>query len=92
MFIASVYSQVTGALKEFGIDLSEVFEDPVEEYRMIITASSLQKQISGLSELLGKVCDYVHGKKGAAHHTLIEKARQYIEQNYTCLLYTSRCV
>ena len=83
MFIASVYSQVTGALKEFGIDLSEVFEDPVEEYRMIITAGSLQKQISGLSELLGKVCDYVHGKKGAAHHTLIEKARQYIEQNYT---------
>lgn len=83
MFIASVYSQVARVLKEFGIDLSEVLDDPVKEYHVVIMAGSLKKQISGLGGMLGRVCDYVHGKRGAVHHTLIEKARQYIEQNFT---------
>lgn len=83
MFIASAYSQLTGALKEVDIDLAEIFKDPIEEYRKAIMAGSLQKQIQGIGEMLGGVCDYVQGKKGVASHVIVEKARQYINLHFT---------
>lgn len=82
MFIAAAYSQLIGALKEFDIQIEEVFADPAEEYRKVIVAGSLQKQIDGLGRMLGAVCDYVHRQKGAAHHTLVEAAKQYIDAHY----------
>ncbi|MDO4269493.1 MAG: response regulator [Eubacteriales bacterium] len=82
MFIASAYSQLAGALKEFEIELGEVFDDPLEEYRKIILAGTLQKQMQGLGELLGRVCAYVQGKRGSANRALAEKAKQYIERHF----------
>lgn len=82
MFVASAYSQITGALQECGIVPQDIFENPAEEYRRVVSASSLQQQIAGLGELLGRVCDYVQSRKGSALHMTAEKARQYIETCY----------
>lgn len=82
MFVAAAYSQLIGALEEFDIRIEEVFADPAEEYRKVIVAGSLQKQIDGLGRMLGAVCDYVQGQKGSAHRTLVEAARQYIDAHY----------
>lgn len=92
MFIASAYSQLTGALKEVKIDLSEVFNDPLEEYQKVIMAGSLQKQIQDLGEMLAGVCDYVQGKKGVASHVMVEKARQYINLHFMEYDISLQCV
>ena len=83
MLIAAAYSQVVGTLQEFHIELEDVFEDPIEEYRSIVTAGTLYKQMNGLVEMLDKVCEYVHSKQGTAHHALVETARQYIDVHFT---------
>jgi two-component system, response regulator YesN len=83
IMVTNVFIQTLKIVKELSGVIEEIFDDPIEIYNKIMVHETMEGMIKELKEFLFKVIDYLNIKKGGKFRLAIEKAKEYIYQNYS---------
>lgn len=79
--VGSLYTRLTRDLGEAGIDIGELFEDPVEEFKRVTAPGTLDAVIENLRQSLFAICDHIHMNK-SKYGKIIDDAVRYIRSHY----------
>lgn len=79
--VGSLYTRLAKDLGEAGIDIGELFEDPIEEFKKVTAAGTLDAIIENLKESLFAICDYIKVNK-SKYGKVIDEAIRYIHNHY----------
>lgn len=79
--IGSFYNNLTKELEESGINIRELFDDPVSEFSKITSANTLDACIKNLQTSLHQICDYI-GKSQSKYGKIINEALTFMQNNY----------
>ncbi len=80
--IGNFYSGLVKDLGECGIDLQDIFENPMEEFKKITVSTTLESGIENLKNHLYRVCDSI-AINSSRYGKLIDQALSYIQTHYT---------
>lgn len=83
IIISSVYMEVLKTIKEFGGDIREVFKNPMETYKKIMEYITVEDMLNELNRVFLKVMDYIDVKRYGKFDYVMEKAKVYINKNYS---------
>lgn len=81
LLIGDIYSRLARELGETGIDLADIFENPLEEFKKISESTSLKEAIEALTEILLNIYAYISRHK-SRYAKIIGASMQYIKENY----------
>lgn len=82
ILVSSIYRQSLKLLQEAGGSAEEVFNDPLEVYNRILTFQTVQGMIGELANVLSSIIDYIEIKRYGKFDRLIEKSKEYLNQNF----------
>lgn len=82
MIISNIYMEAIKTLREYGGSVEEVFEHPINMFKQLASRPTLEMVQDELLITLFKIADYIDDRKHGSYSYLIEKARQYISQNF----------
>lgn len=82
MIISNIYMEAIKKLREYGGSVEEVFEHPFNMFKQLTSKPTLEMAQAELLIILFKIADYINDRKHGSYSYLIEKAKQYISQNY----------
>lgn len=83
MLCTNIVSALTTVLSDMGKKISDIFEAEYDIYAKIGKADSLEDASAVLKDFAEKIIDYINFSKGKKVNELVERAKEYIEQNYT---------
>lgn len=79
--VGTLYSRLIRDLDHSGLDIREIFENPMDEFKKVTDAGSLDLLIENMRTSLYQICDYVSICQ-SRYGKIISQALQYIDQNY----------
>jgi two-component system response regulator YesN len=79
--IGGIYTGLMKELGEAGIDISEVFDDPIEEFQKVTDRGTLDAVIENLQQSLFKICTCIKTNK-SRYGKIIENAFKYMHTHY----------
>ncbi len=80
--LGSFYSKLMQELGDTGIDLQEIFQDPISEFQKIAFGTTLESTMENLRQILFKICDGLSLNKNR-YKKLITQSLGYIQNNYS---------
>lgn len=80
--LGSFYTHLMKELGESGINLQDIFEDPIEEFKKVAAGGTLESSIENLKKNLFRICDSIRTNK-SRYGRLIDQAVLYIQNHYT---------
>ncbi|MDD3251277.1 MAG: response regulator [Lachnospiraceae bacterium] len=79
--IGSFYNNLSRELEESGINIRELFDDPVSEFSKITSSGTLDSCIENLRTSLYQICDYIT-KNQSKYGKIISEALAYMQTHY----------
>lgn len=79
--LGSFYTHLMKELGESGINLQDIFEDPIEEFKKVAAGGTLESSIENLKQNLFRICDSISINK-SRYGRLIDQAILYIQNHY----------
>lgn len=79
--LGSFYTHLMKELGESGINLQDIFQNPIEEFRKVAAGGTLESSIENLKQNLFKICDNIRINK-SRYGRLIDQALLYIQNHY----------
>ncbi len=79
--VGSLYTRLAKDLGEAGIDIGELFEDPIEEFKKVTASGTLDAVIDNLGKSLFAICDFIKVNK-SKYGKVIDEAVRYIQGHY----------
>ena len=79
--LGSFYTHLMKELGESGINLQDIFQSPIEEFRKVAAGGTLESSIENLKQNLFKICDSIRINK-SRYGRLIDQALLYIQNHY----------
>lgn len=92
VFVASTFSSILKTAQEVGVEMEDFFQELRGEYYNILLMDNLSAQIQKIGELAGRLCQIIKTNKKSPHISMIQKAKNYVENNYTDSTLTLRRV
>jgi two-component system response regulator YesN len=83
MLCTNIVTVLTTVLNDMGKKVSDIFEPEYDIYTKIGTIDTLQDATIILSDFAERLVDYITASKGKKVNELIERAKNYIDSNYT---------
>lgn len=83
MLCTNIVSVLTTVLNDMGKKFSDVFEPDYDIYAKVGAIDTLQDAAIVLKEFAERLTDFINNSKGKKINELVERAKEYIEQNYT---------
>ncbi len=82
MAVTDAYMQALKIVSDVGGNIGEIFDDPVATFDEIISSPTLEKCLSELTYAIGEIQEYILLKKNGKYASIIEKAENYIKDNF----------
>ena len=79
--LGSFYTHLMKELGESGINLQDIFQNPIEEFKKVAAGGTLESSIENLKQNLFKICDSIRINK-SRYGKLIDQAILYIQNHY----------
>jgi two-component system response regulator YesN len=79
--LGSFYTHLMKELGESGINLQDIFQNPIEEFKKVAAGGTLESSIENLEQNLYKICDSIRINK-SRYGKLIDQAILYIQNHY----------
>lgn len=79
--ISSLYTNMVNELGQSGLDIQDIFENPLAEFKKIATSGTLETSIKTLKNILFKICDNIEISK-SHYRKSIHEALNYIQNHY----------
>ena len=79
--LGSFYTHLMKELGESGINLQDIFRNPIEEFKKVAAGGPLESNIENLKLNLFKICDSIRINK-SRYGRLIDQAILYIQNHY----------
>lgn len=92
VFVAAAFSSILKTAQEVGVEMEDFFEELTDEYHTILRMDSLSGQLQKIGELAGRLCQIIDDNKNSPHTSVIQKAKSYVDGNYTDSTLTLRRV
>lgn len=81
VMFANLYAQAIRCVANMGGSISEVFDDPMKEYRAVFNGQSLRQAAAGIENLLHAVAEYVRMSGSGDTRAQVCKAKRYIDNH-----------
>ncbi len=81
MLVSVVYGEITKLLVDINCPIETILENPLEDYRKILTRTTLDDMLKELYQFVAKICDFLE-KNINANQSVAERAKAYIEAHY----------
>lgn len=81
VMFGNLFAQATRCVADEGVFISEVFTDPMDEYRAIYNSQNIRQAMDCLKRLLGVMADYLCANRSGGARTQIRKAKRYIDNH-----------
>lgn len=81
MLVSVVYSEIVKLLVDIGCPIETILDDPLENYRKILTRTTLDDMLQELYLFVAGICDFLD-KNINANQSVAERAKSYIEAHY----------
>ncbi len=81
MLVSVVYGEIVKLLENINCPIDTILDDPLEDYRKILTRTTLDDMLRELYCFVARICDFV-GKNIKANQSVAERAKAYIEAHY----------
>lgn len=81
VMFGNLFAQATRCVADEGVYISEIFADPMEEYRAIYNSQNLRQAMDGLRRLLGVMADSLSANRSGGARMQIRKAKRYIDNH-----------
>ena len=78
---ADLYAQAIRYVADAGGSISEVFDDPMGEYRDVYNGQNLEQASASMLRILGAIADYLRMSRSGDTTTQIRKAKRYIDNH-----------
>ena len=78
---ANLYAQAIRYVAEAGGSISEVFDDPMGEYRAVYNGQNLEQASDSMLRILSAISDYLRMSRSGDTTTQIRKAKRYIDNH-----------
>lgn len=85
MFCSNLFSACENEINQLGGDIFEVFESPIDTLHTISSQHYVETTFTMLERALNEMLAYIHKLSTKASNTDIEKAKEYIDNNYSAL-------
>lgn len=82
-YVPNVYLQIQKLTRDLDVDIREAVGGPAEFYKAIGSGQKIEGRLDALRDVLLKLNDYIASNKNNKTQTVIEKAKQYIAENYS---------
>ncbi len=79
--ISSLYTNMVNELGQSGVDIQDIFENPLAEFKKIATSGTLETSIKTLKNILFRICDNIEIGK-SRYGKSIHEALNYIQNHY----------
>ena len=79
--ISSLYTNMVNELGQSGLDIQDIFENPLAEFKKIATSGTLETSIKTLKNILFRICDNIEISK-SHYGKSIHEALNYIQNHY----------
>lgn len=79
--LGSFYNNLTKELEESGINIRELFDDPISEFSKLTSSGTLDNCIESLRISLYQICDYI-SKNQSKYGKIIAEALDFMQSNY----------
>lgn len=81
MLVSVVYGEIVKLLVDINCPIETILSDPLEDYRKILTRTSLDDMLQELYLFVAKICDFLE-KNINANQSVAERAKTYIEGHF----------
>lgn len=82
MLVSVVYGEIVKLLVDINCPIETILDDPLEDYRKILTRTTLDDMLQELYRFVARICDFLD-KNINANQSVAERAKTYIEAHYT---------
>lgn len=80
--ISRLYTDLASELGSSGIELQDVFDDPMEEFKKVASSTTLEESIENLKQNLFKIVDSLNARK-SKYGKQVEQAIDHIKHHYS---------
>lgn len=80
--LCNLYMNLSKNLKESGINLGNLNDSYMENYKTIIRCDNLQASVTYFEKSLYEICDRIAEQRQGKHVSMVEEAKAYIQQHY----------
>lgn len=81
MLVSVVYGEIVKLLVDINCPIEAILDDPLEDYRKILTRTTLDDMLQELYRFVAQICDFLD-KNINANQSVAERAKTYIEAHY----------
>jgi len=81
MLVSVVYGEIVKLLVDINCPIETILDDPLEDYRKILTRTTLDDMLQELYRFVARICDFLN-KNINANQSAAERAKAYIEAHY----------
>lgn len=81
MLVSVVYGEITKLLVDINCPIETILENPLEDYRKILTRTTLDDMLKELYQFVSRICDFLE-KNISANQSVAERAKAYIGAHY----------
>ena len=82
VIVSNIYTEALNFFENNGGNIENVYGDPIERYRDILLQETSEKVGEKLFIFLKKIIDYLQIQKYDRFNNIIQKAKNYINENY----------
>ena len=79
--ISRLYTDLASELGSSGIELQDVFDNPMEEFKKVASSTTLEESIENLKQNLFKIIDSLNARK-SKYGKQVEQAIDHIKHHY----------
>ncbi len=92
MFVTSIYVQILNLLNTMDYSMESIFANPLDIYRSLTASPNIMHTKDVLKDVALKVSHYLSSKRSSKQSSSIQKAKNYIDSNYSSPLLTLQSV
>lgn len=81
-YVSNFYLQIQKRARDMETELGELIGSPARFHKAICAGAKMENRLEALRELLLKISDHLNANKNTKTVSAIEKAKQYIGENY----------
>lgn len=81
VMFGNLFAQASRCVADEGVFISEIFTDPMDEYRAIYNSQNLRQAMDCLRRLLSLMADFLCANRSGGARMQIRKAKRYIDNH-----------
>lgn len=82
IIVSNIYVELLKLIKESGGTVDEVLKNSIDIYKGIMGRQTLEEIMNDLLHIISKIIDYMDMKRSGNFNLELEKAKEFIRQNY----------